>query len=105
MSQSENAGPLNEAITAWVESFGPVKPFALPIPETGKHLRKGRSGIYECIGRGDLQAVKDGGKTLIIFSSIVRYLGRLPPAKIKPPTPSPSKRRRAAAEAAKSVAT
>jgi hypothetical protein len=65
-----------------LRSFGPL-PFAAPIADAQRILgRKARSQVYEAIGRGELDAVKDGGKTLIIVS-IIRYCSRIQPAKIK----------------------
>jgi hypothetical protein len=76
-----------DAIAAWLRSFGPL-PFAVPIADAQKILgRKARSQIYEAIGRGELEAVKDGNKTLVIVSSIISYCSRMKSAKIKPPTP------------------
>lgn len=39
--------------------------------------RRGRSRIYELIKSGDLEFVKDGGRTLIIKASIDRYVEKL----------------------------
>jgi hypothetical protein len=59
-----------------------IKPFAVPIPEAQRLLGdKGRSPLYEAISRGELRAVKDGNKTLIVLESIERYMAALPPAK------------------------
>ena len=43
--------------------------------------------MYDAIGRGLLVAVKDGGKTLIVVSSIVAYCRQMKPAAIKAPAP------------------
>jgi hypothetical protein len=79
---------LSETFTAWLNSFGPVPPFAVRIPTAQKVLGdKSRSTIYEAVGRGELVAVKDGAKTLITVESIKGYCAAMPPAQIKPPTP------------------
>jgi hypothetical protein len=79
---------LSETFTAWLKSFGPVPPFALPIPTTQKILGdKSRTMIYEAVGRRELNAVKDGARTLITVESIKRYCAAMAPAEIKPPTP------------------
>jgi hypothetical protein len=71
----------DDAVTAWLKSFGPLPPFAVPISDTQQILGgKARSQIYDAIGRGALDAVKDGAKTLIIVASIVRYCARMQPA-------------------------
>ena len=80
--------PLGEddAVTTWLKTFGSLQPFAVTITDTQLILGgKARSEIYKAIGRGDLDALKDGSKTLIVVSSIVRYCGRMRPAQIKPP--------------------
>jgi hypothetical protein len=45
---------------------------------------KCRSEIYEAAGRGELDLVKDGAKTLVTVESIKRYQATRPPAVIKP---------------------
>jgi hypothetical protein len=66
-----------------------LRPFAVPLRGEGRRLlgNKAYSSIYEAIGRGELDAIKDGGKTLLTTESIERYMRSLPPAKIKPPRP------------------
>ena len=62
-----------------------MKPYAVPIKTAQKLLaEKARSEIYKCIGRGELEAVKDGARTLIVLASIERRQGKLPRANIKP---------------------
>jgi hypothetical protein len=65
-----------------------LEPYAVPIPEAQRLLGdKSHSTMYELLGRGLLDAVKDGAKTLITLESIRRYSASLLPAKIKPSTP------------------
>jgi hypothetical protein len=65
-----------------------LEPYAVPIREAQRLLGdKAHSEIYVLVGRGQLTAVKDGVKTLIVLDSIKKYSASLPPAKIKPPTP------------------
>jgi hypothetical protein len=79
---------INEAVEAWLQSFGPLPPFAVPIPEARKALgNKSRSELYAAVGRGELDAIKDGTKTLIITASIVSYCSRMQPANIKAAPP------------------
>jgi hypothetical protein len=74
----------DDAVAIWLESLGPMRPFAVKIPDAQQILgRKARSQIYEAIGRGELEAVKDGSKTLVVVASIVRYCGQMRPAKIR----------------------
>ena len=73
-----------DPITAWLKSFGPMRPYAVTIRDVRQILGgKARSQIYQAIGRGELDAVKDGSKTLIVVASIVRYCGRMRPAQVK----------------------
>jgi hypothetical protein len=65
-----------------------LQPFAVPLRVARQLLGdKAHSSVYEAIGRGELDAVKDGVKTLITLESIRRYMTSLPAAKIKPPRP------------------
>jgi hypothetical protein len=74
----------DDAVTVWLKSLGPMRPFAVTIPDAQQILgRKARSQIYQAIGRGELEAVKDGAKTLVVVASIVRYCGQMRPAQIK----------------------
>jgi hypothetical protein len=78
----------NDPVTGWLKSFGPLTPFAVPIDVTREILGgKARSQIYDAIGRGELDAIKDGKRTLIVVASIARYCARMQPAKIKVPSP------------------
>ena len=64
-----------------------LKPFAVSLHETERLTAKSRSSIYEAIGRGELVAVKDAGRTLITLKSIERRQAALPRAFIKAPKP------------------
>jgi hypothetical protein len=81
---------------------GVFMPFAVKIKIAMKLLGdKARSEVYAAIGRGELVALKDNGRTLITTQSIIDYMARLPKAVIKPPKPrrvpsSGSARRRSA---------
>jgi hypothetical protein len=65
-----------------------IKPFAVSVTEAARlqgHGRKpggGRTHIYGQIERGELEAIKDGPRTLIIYESIERRQAALP--RIKP---------------------
>jgi hypothetical protein len=61
-----------------------VEPLALSIKRTAEISGESRSRVYEHIGSGAYQAVKSGGKTLVLYESVKRRLAGLPPAKIKP---------------------
>jgi hypothetical protein len=44
---------------------------------------KSRSGVYEAAVRGELDLVKDGGKTLVTVESIRAYQAKWPRANVK----------------------
>jgi hypothetical protein len=71
------------------EISGLLKPYAVKINDARKLLAgKCRSGIYEAIAAGKLDAIKDGERTLITVASIERYNQALPAwklAKSRPP--------------------
>lgn len=60
-----------------------LEPYAVSV-KTARELLGGKShaGIYEAIAKGELEALKDGGKTLITLRSIRNRQQSLPPAKI-----------------------
>jgi hypothetical protein len=64
-----------------------IEPITVTIQEAQRITGESRAQVYNHIGRGDYQAVKDGRKTLIIYASVKQHLTRLPPARIKPPKP------------------
>lgn len=71
-----------------------LKPFAVNI-QTARELlgRKSRSYIYEAAGRGELDLVKDGGKTLVTVELIERRQQSLPRLEVKPFVPRDRKKR------------
>jgi hypothetical protein len=61
-----------------------IEPFAVPLKEARRLLgNKSHGATYAAIGRGELEAVKDGKKTLITLRSIRARQESLPSAKIK----------------------
>jgi len=63
-----------------------LKPFAVPIRAASALLGgKSRTGIYAAVGRGQLDFVKDGDRTLVTLESIERYQQSWPRAAIKAP--------------------
>src|SRR5260370_38773534 len=65
------------------------RPFTVTIKTASLLTGVRRSRIYEAIGRGELDAVKDGERTLITMASIERRQSALPKAKIAAPKPPP----------------
>ena len=62
-----------------------VEPALLSIPASSEFLGLSPASLYRLIGLGKLQAVKAGGRTLLVMQSLRDYAASLPPAKIKPP--------------------
>jgi hypothetical protein len=58
--------------------------YAVPLQEAARLLgNKSRAGMYEAIAAGELEAIKDGRKTLITMRSICARQESLPPAKVR----------------------
>jgi excisionase family DNA binding protein len=53
-------------------------PITVTISDAVRLTGWGRSKIYGAIGNGEIEAVKDGNRTLIIYESIVRRVATLP---------------------------
>jgi hypothetical protein len=88
----------------FVESKTP--PIMVTIPDAMRLTGWGRSKIYGDIGNGELEAVKDGNRTLIIYESILRRVAALPrvgkDAVLAVPAAIRRKRKALAAETAQS---
>jgi hypothetical protein len=62
-----------------------LKPFAVSMPVAQALMGgKARSEVYLCIKRGEVDAIKDGEKTLIVLSTIERRQTGLPRAVMSP---------------------
>jgi hypothetical protein len=64
-------------------------PLTVSVPRrVAQHvLNVGRTKIYDLLGLGQLEAVKNGARTEITVESIRRYQANLPRATFKPPHP------------------
>jgi excisionase family DNA binding protein len=72
-----------------------VDPIFVSIAAAAEILATSRSEIYQKLGRGELEAVKDGARTKITYASVKRLAAALPKATIKlyvPRNPTTSKR-------------
>jgi hypothetical protein len=79
-----------DAIKTWItQAFGGgVLPFGFDLSVASKILAdKSRSGLYEAAGRGELEFVKDGAKTIVTTDSLISYLERMQSVTIKPTPP------------------
>lgn len=61
-----------------------VDPVALPIDEAVSFSGMSRSAVYRELAAGNLRAVKQGSRTLVLVESIRVYLANLPPATFRP---------------------
>ncbi len=56
-------------------------PPTLPVPKPGETLLGlTRPNIYRKLAAGDIKAIKDGRRTLLVTASIIAYLESLPQA-------------------------
>lgn len=55
-----------------------IEPISVTIAQAMAMTGLGRSTIYLAIGRGELEAVKVNGRTLIIFQSLKQRIASLP---------------------------
>lgn len=55
-----------------------IKPACLTINEFSEWARMGKTRVYEEIGKGALQAIKVGRRTLILMESAEAWLGAQP---------------------------
>jgi excisionase family DNA binding protein len=60
---------------------------SVPLLVAGEILHIGRTKIYDLLGEGKLQAVKDGTRVMITVESIKQYQASLPPATFARPKP------------------
>ena len=60
---------------------------AVPIDVACEVLHRGRSKVFELLGQGELEGVRDGNRTLVTVASIRRYQAKMPPAVFKQPSP------------------
>lgn len=66
-----------------------IEPLAATIPDAVRLSGLSRSEIYRRLAAGDIRAVKNGGRTLILMESVRAYLARLPVATFRAPSAEP----------------
>jgi hypothetical protein len=69
-----------------------LRPITVSIKDAQAITGISRSRVYEAIGNGELDAVKDGDRILVTMASIERRQAALPRARIKPPKPRSARR-------------
>jgi excisionase family DNA binding protein len=55
-----------------------MQPYSLTIAETCRRYGFGKTTLYELIGAGKVDAVKQGARTLVLADSVERHLASLP---------------------------
>jgi hypothetical protein len=65
-----------------------IEPLAATIPNASRLSGMSRSELYRRLAAGDIRAVTNGGRTLIVMASVRDYLASLPPATFRAPAPS-----------------
>ena len=72
-----------------------VAPISVSVAQASVLTGLSRSRIYELLGSGQLRAVKNGARTVILFDSLRKFVIGLPAAEIKT---KPTGRAKAAAQ-------
>jgi len=62
-----------------------VNPILVSVPQAAQMLGRGISTIYDLIARGEIEAKKSDGRTLLMVESLQAYARRLPRATVAPP--------------------
>ena len=62
-----------------------VHPLLVPVKQACAIIGRGQSALYDLLGRGEIEAKKSDGRTLIVYESLRKYADRLPKATIAPP--------------------
>ena len=62
-----------------------INPLLVPVKQACAIIGRGQSALYELLGRGEIEAKKSDGRTLIVYESLRKYADKLEPAKIAPP--------------------
>jgi len=60
-----------------------VDPIFVSVAATAEILATSRSEVYQKLARGELEAVKDGARTKIIYASVKRAAAALPKANVR----------------------
>ena len=63
-----------------------LEPALVPISDGCAFLAVSQAEMYRLLGRGKVEGVKAGKRTLLKVTSLKAHAASLPPAKIKPPT-------------------
>jgi hypothetical protein len=70
-----------------------LQPILVPIRQASAIIGKCRRSVYNLIAADQLQAVKSGRNTLVVYQSLKEYAASLPAAKFRAPHNKPLKPR------------
>ena len=73
-------------MTAQSQTTPALEPVHVSIPDGCVYLSVSQAELYRLLGRGKIEGVKSGRRTLLKVSSLKAHAASLPAAKIKPPT-------------------
>jgi hypothetical protein len=90
LSSTEDIMPTTNKLSLGPPEANDIEPLALTIRQVEKATSESRSQVYNRIGRGEYTAVKSGRRTLVLYDSVKRHIGSLPPARIKSPPARPT---------------
>lgn len=68
-----------------------LEPILVPIDRAADMIGRCRRSVYQLIASDQLEAVKSGRNTLVVYNSVKRYVAGLPAARFKQ-YPSQAKR-------------
>jgi len=78
-----------------------ITPLLVSIPQSAQMLGRGVSTIYDLLARGEIEAKRSDGRTLVTYDSLVAYKDRLPRATFAAPRDKrPQRMRQAETETA-----
>jgi hypothetical protein len=60
-----------------------LEPILLPVDRAADMIGKCRRSVYQLIATDQLEAVKSGRNTLVVYESVKRYAAGLPVARFK----------------------
>jgi hypothetical protein len=60
-----------------------LEPMLLPVDRVADMIGKCRRSVYQLIASDQLEAVKSGRNTLVVYASVKQYVDKLPPARFK----------------------
>jgi excisionase family DNA binding protein len=60
-----------------------LRPRVVSVTEAARYIARGRSTVYDLLSRGEIQAIKSGGRTLVILDTLDALLDRCPLVQVR----------------------